>query len=127
MNGANLNQVARSSVNVLTLTIGIFVIVMGLDKYTNFLTDWGKYTDPYIAKMLPFPIDTLMIIIGIVEVIAGTALFMKPSLGGIFIAIWLTIVSITLVMGGNYLDVAARNMVMAICAFTLSRLSLVTS
>ncbi|MGZ8831379.1 MAG: hypothetical protein ACXW2Q_13505 [Thermoanaerobaculia bacterium] len=44
-------------------------------------------------------------------------------LGGYVVAAWLTVISVSLVTSGRFFDVAVRDLVMAVGAFTLAKLS----
>ena len=121
METITLNQPTTFTVNLLKLTYGIVPIVAGLDKFTNLLTDWEKYLHPGLVKMLPFAPHTFMMIVGVIEIIAGLIVLTKPAIGGYIVAAWLTLIALTLLASGNYLDVAVRDLVMAIGAFTLAR------
>jgi hypothetical protein len=121
METITLNQPATTTFNLLKLTYGIVPIVAGLDKFTNLLTDWEKYLHPGLAKMLPFAPHTFMMIVGVIEIIAGFIVLAKPAIGGYIVAAWLTLIALTLLASGNYLDVAVRDLVMAIGAFALAR------
>ena len=104
--------------NLIRFTFGIVPIVAGLDKFTNLLTNWENYLNPTIAKMLPFAPHTFMMIVGVIEIIAGIIVFIRPAIGGFIVAAWLTLIALTLLASGNYLDVAVRDLVMAIGAFS---------
>ena len=68
-----------------------------------------------------------MHIIGGVEIIAGVLVLAKPKIGGLIVAAWLTLIALTLLASGQYLDVAVRDLVMAIGAYTLARLGKIVS
>lgn len=109
--------------NLLKFTFVIVPVVAGLDKFTNLLTQWDKYIDPGMAAMLPFSAHVFMKIVGVIEITAGILVYLKPSVGGLIVAAWLSLIALTLIIGGNYLDVAVRDLVMAISAFSLARLA----
>ncbi len=117
------NQTIRSVFNIMKLTYGIVPVVAGLDKFTNLLTNWEQYLHPGMASMLPFAPHTFMMIVGIIEIVAGLLVLAKPAIGGYVVAAWLTLIALTLLASGNYLDVAVRDLVMAIGAFSLARIS----
>lgn len=106
----------------LRLAFGLTATLAGLDKFFNILADWGGYMSPLAAQMLPFSVGTFMAIVGIVEVAVGaTILFVAPRLGAYVASAWLLLIAANLVLGG-FFDVAVRDVVMAIGAFTLARL-----
>jgi len=104
-------------------TFGIVAIVAGIDKFTNFLTDWSNYIHPAVSEMLPFSEHTFMMAVGVIEVAAGLLVLVRPAIGGYVVAAWLTLIALTLLASGNYLDVAVRDLVMAVGAFSLAQLA----
>ena len=123
----NSNQRFGSVLNVLRLTYGIVPIVAGIDKFTDLLTHWENYLHPGIVSMLPFSPHTCMMVVGVIEIIAGIIVFAKPAIGGYIVMAWLTLIAITLLASGNFLDVAVRDLAMAIGAWSLARISTIVS
>lgn len=117
------NDKLISVVNLLKWTYGILAMVAGLDKFFNLLTDWEKYLHPEIVELIPFEPHTFMMMVGVIEIIAGIVVFLKSSLGGYIVAIWLTLIALSLLATENYIDVAVRDLVMAIGAFSLGQLA----
>jgi uncharacterized membrane protein HdeD (DUF308 family) len=64
-----------------------------------------------------------MMIAGVIEIIAGIIVLKKAELGGYIVAAWLTCIALSLLVSFNYLDVAVRDLVMAIAAFSLARIA----
>ena len=127
MEALNLNQSIKPTFNLLRLTFGIVPIVAGLDKFTNLLTQWENYLHPGLAGMLPFAPRTFMMIVGVIEILAGVIVLAKPAIGGYIVAAWLTLIALTLLASGHYLDVAVRDLTMAIGAFSLARIAKIVS
>jgi uncharacterized membrane protein YphA (DoxX/SURF4 family) len=111
----------------LKLTYGIVPIVAGLDKFTNLLTNWPEYLNPTLTSVLPFSGSTFMIVVGIIEIIAGILVLIKPQQGAMVVCAWLVLIALSLIAGGNYLDVAVRDLVIAGGAFALAKLSTLTA
>lgn len=116
----------RTVFNLLKFTYVIVPIVAGLDKFTNILTHWENYLNPGVETMLPFSPHIFMMIVGVIEIIAGIIVLVKPQIGGLIVAVWLTLIALTLITSGRYYDVAVRDLAMAIGAFSMSRLSTYT-
>ncbi len=108
---------------LLKYTFGLVPIVAGLDKFTNLLTDWAQYVSTGIVEILPFEAGTFMTIVGVIEIGAGILVLVRPFIGGLVVAAWLTLIAMTLLFSGSYLDVAVRDLVMAIGALSLAKLS----
>ena len=123
MSSTNLTQPITPVFNLLKITFGVVPVVAGLDKFTNLLTTWENYLNPAFAGMLPFAPHTFMMIVGVIEIIAGILVLLRPAIGGYIVAAWLTLIALTLLTSGNYLDVAVRDLVMAVGAFSLARIA----
>ncbi len=117
------NQSLTQTLNLLKFTFGIVPIVAGADKFTNLLTNWEQYINPSIANLLPVSASVFMMIVGIIEIGAGIIVLKKTEIGGYIVAAWLTVIALTLLLGFNYVDVAVRDLVMAISAFAMARIS----
>ena len=110
----------------LQLTFGLVPIVAGLDKFTNLLTHWSTYLAPNMKSMIPMDAMVFMKIVGVIEIIAGILVLIRPLIGAYVVMAWLISIALVLIIGGNYFDVAVRDLVMAISAFTLAQLTLIT-
>ncbi len=108
---------------VLKYTFGLVPIIAGLDKFTNLLTDWSQYISTGFSDLLPFEAGTFMMIVGVIEIVAGILVFLKPKIGALVVMAWLIAIALTLVFSGNFIDVAVRDLVMAVGAFSLAKLS----
>lgn len=109
--------------NILKYTFGVVPIVAGLDKFTNILTQWSQYISDGFASLLPFEPTIFMIIVGIIEIVAGFLVLTRTKIGAYIVSAWLVAIALTLILSWNYVDVAVRDLVMAIAAFTLAKLS----
>src|SRR6476646_4034368 len=117
------NDTVKSVWQILRFTFGLVPIVAGLDKFTDLLTKWDMYLHPGIAQMLPFSAHTFMQIVGVIEIIDGVLVLIRPAIGAWVVMAWLILIALQLVASGNYFDVAVRDLVMSIGAMSLARLS----
>lgn len=108
---------------VLKYTYGLVPVVAGFDKFTNLLTDWKSYIAPSIGNHLPFSASAFMYIVGIIEIVAGIGVLARPRLGAYVVMAWLVLIALSLLVSGQYFDVAVRDLVMAVGAFSLAKLS----
>jgi uncharacterized membrane protein YphA (DoxX/SURF4 family) len=106
-------------ISLLRWTYGLVPIAAGADKFAHILTDWDKYLAPAISNMLPFAPHTFMSIVGIIEIVAGIIVLVKPRIGSLVVGLWLIGIAINLLISGQYFDIAVRDTVMAIGAFSL--------
>jgi hypothetical protein len=115
-------QRTESVQQLLKFTYGLVPIAAGADKFTNLLTDWSHYLAPTVTDMLPFNAATFMSIVGVIEIVAGLIVLIRPKIGAVIVGLWLIGIAINLLMAGFY-DVAVRDLVMATGAFSLAKLS----
>jgi hypothetical protein len=107
----------------LRVAIGLMATLAGLDKFFNILADWGSYVSPLAAQLIPLPPELLMGAVGIVEFAVGVSILTVLPVAGAYVAgAWLLLVAGNLLLGGH-LDIAVRDVVLAVAAFTLARLS----
>lgn len=113
---------SRQLQQTLKFTYGIVPVVAGFDKFTNLLANWADYLGNNKSFM---PFDPLIFIkaVGIIEIIAGIIVFIRPLIGAYIIMVWLICIALQLIIGGHYFDVAVGDLVMAIGAYTLAQLT----
>jgi hypothetical protein len=103
--------------------IGLTAALAGIDKFFNLLTDWSAYVSPLVAQILPVSTDTFMGMVGVIEFAVGVAILTGWTRVGAYVAsAWLLGIAVNLVAAGFY-DVAVRDVVMSLAAFTLARLA----
>src|SRR5262245_51607974 len=111
----------NGTVSTLRIAIGLMATLAGLDKFFNLLTNWEAYVAPVAQQLLPFSTTTFMAIVGVIEFGVGiTILGIRPSLGAFVASAWLVLVALNLVLGGH-LDIAVRDVVLAVAAYSLGR------
>lgn len=108
---------------ILKYVFVIVPIVAGLDKFFNILVQWDTYLAPVTLDLLPFSGATFMMIVGVIEIIAGIIVLTKTQLGAYIVSIWLLLIALSLIFTWHHPDVAVRDIAMAISAYVLARLS----
>jgi uncharacterized membrane protein YphA (DoxX/SURF4 family) len=108
----------------LRMSFGLVPLLAGLDKFFNLLAFWPKYVAPSIANVLPMTPQHFMYLAGVIEIVAGLAMLLSPwtKAVGYVVAAWLAGIALNLIVGGVY-DVAVRDLVMALAAISLARLT----
>src|SRR5690606_14405971 len=96
---------------LLKFTFVIVPIVAGADKFMDLLTQWEQYLNPTLAGALPFSAHTFMMIVGVIEIVAGFIVLKKPAVGGLIVAAWLVLIALTLLMGWSFVDVDRKSVV----------------
>ena len=109
----------------LTLRVGFVVapILFGLDKFTNLLTDWTTYLAPAIDRLVPGSATSAMVAVGVVEIVAGLVVAIRPKVGGYLVAAWLAGIITNLLLLGSHDDVALRDFGLLLAALALARLA----
>ena len=108
----------------LRIGLGAGPFLAGLDKFFNLLADWQVYLSPLAERLLPVSGTTFMHIVGVIEMIVGLAILTRWTRVGSYIAmVWLIAIALNLISTGKFFDVAVRDLLMAIAAYTLARLT----
>ena len=107
------------------LRIGFTVapILFGLDKFFNWLVDWPIYLAPEINDVIPGNAHQAMLVIGVVEIVAGLVVAVRPKFGGYLVAAWLGGIIVNLMLLGDFYDVALRDLGLMAGALALSLLA----
>lgn len=124
MEQTDRDRYATSAYWALRVALGVVPIAAGLDKFTNLLAHWQNYLSPVFARLIPMSGGAFMRIAGVVEIVVGAAILLGFARVFAWVAMaWLAAIALNLVSMGAYLDVAARDLVMATAAFALARLA----
>ena len=100
-------------------------IIFGLDKFTEWLTDWEQYLAPFVNDVVPGTAHQAMLMVGVVEVAAGLLVALRPRIGGYVVALWLAGIIGNLLLLGDFYDVALRDVGLLAGALALARLAVV--
>jgi uncharacterized membrane protein YphA (DoxX/SURF4 family) len=102
---------------ILHVGFAVLPIIAGLDKFFHILVNWDMYLAPLIVRLSPIPAHNLMMIIGVIEILAGVLVAITPRIGAYVVATWLLLLS-------GYYDVALRDFGLSLGALALGRLSM---
>jgi hypothetical protein len=114
---------SQQAYQILHLGLTILPIVAGLDKFFEVLADWDRYLAPLFPQLLSISPETLMSIVGIVEIVAGLVVFFKPRIGGYLVMLWLWGIILNLLLIPGYYDIALRDFGLSMGALALARLA----
>jgi len=98
-------------------------ILFGLDKFFNLMTDWPGYLAPWVDKLIPGTAQQFMYVVGVMEIVAGLLVALRPRIGAAVVALWLAGIITNLLILGNYYDVALRDFGLLVAALALNRLA----
>lgn len=108
---------------VLRLGFIALPLLMGLDKFTNLLTDWPGYLAPWLVALLPISAQAAMYAIGVVEIVAGIGVALRPRLAAWVVAAWLAGIIVNLLTYSGFYDVALRDVGLLVAAVALGLLA----
>lgn len=108
---------------VLRLGFIALPLLMGLDKFTNLLTDWPGYLAPWLVALLPISAQAAMYAIGVVEIVAGIAVALRPRLAAWVVAAWFAGIIVNLLTYSGFYDVALRDVGLLVAAVALGLLA----
>lgn len=117
------NDPAYQSFVLLRIGFAVLPIVFGADKFANILVEWEQYLAPWIVDLAPFGATTAMHVVGVVEILAGLAVAVKPRYGAWLVVAWLAAIIVTLLTYSGYYDIALRDVGLLLGALTLARLA----
>jgi uncharacterized membrane protein YphA (DoxX/SURF4 family) len=100
----------------------------GLDKFFHLLVNWDNYLAPVVDRALGGHGHTFMLVAGVIEVIAGIGVAIRPRIFAYVVAAWLLgiIANLLLIPPSHpfpHYDVALRDLGLFLGALALGRLS----
>ena len=108
----------------LRVAFGFGPLLAGADKFTNILVNWEKYLSPVTLRFLPVDATTFMRGVGVIEIIVGLAILLGATRVFAYIAmVWLFAIAPNLISSGAYYDIAVRDILLAIGAYSLARVT----
>jgi hypothetical protein len=107
------------------LRIGFTVapILFGLDKFLDWLVDWRIYLAPEINDLIPGNAHQAMLAVGVIEIVAGLVVAVRPKFGGYLVAAWLAGIIMNLLLQAGFYDIALRDFGLLLAALSLARLA----
>lgn len=106
------------------LRIGFTVapILFGVDKFLDWLVDWRIYLAPQANDLVPGNAHQAMLAVGLIEILAGVVVAVRPRFGGYLVAVWLAGIIVNLLLQADFYDIALRDFGLLIGAVSLARL-----
>jgi uncharacterized membrane protein YphA (DoxX/SURF4 family) len=108
---------------LLRVVFTVAPILFGLDKFFDVLVDWQQYLAPWINDIVPGSAATAMHLVGVVEILAGVLVALKPRYAAYVVAAWLAGIIVNLLTYSGYYDVALRDFGLLVGALALGRLA----
>ena len=98
-------------------------ILFGLDKFLDWLVDWRIYLAPEFNDLIPGNAHQAMLAVGVIEIVAGLVVAVRPRFGGYLVAAWLGGIIANLLLQADFYDVALRDFGLLLGALALARLA----
>jgi hypothetical protein len=120
---ARLDNPAFQAFTLLRIGFTVAPIVFGIDKFLNWLVDWPVYLAPRIDDIIPGNAHQAMLAVGVIEIIAGLVVAVRPKFGGYLVAAWLAGIIVNLLIQADFYDIALRDFGLLLGALALARLA----
>jgi hypothetical protein len=114
---------AHQAYQILHFAFVVAPILAGLDKFFHLLVDWDKYLPPVVNNLVGGRGHQLMLVVGVIEIIAGVGVALKPRIFAYVVTAWLALIIVNLLMIPGYFDIALRDLGLLLGALALARLS----
>jgi hypothetical protein len=114
---------AHQAFVMLRTVFTIAPIAFGLDKFFDILTNWQQYLAPWVNDLVPGTGHQAMLAVGVVEILAGVLVAVRPAIGSYVVAAWLVGIIINLLSIGDYYDIALRDFGLLVGALALAMLA----
>jgi hypothetical protein len=98
-------------------------ILFGLDKFFDWMVDWRTYLAPEMNDLIPGNAHQAMLLVGVVEILAGVVVALRPRVGGYLVAAWLAAIIVNLLLQADFYDIALRDFGLLLGAVALARLA----
>lgn len=120
---SDLSDPVHQAFWLLRMAFTLAPILFGIDKFAHVLVNWDKYLAPQFVDLLHLQAHTLMYGVGVIEIVAGLVVALRPRFGGYLVAAWLAGIIVNLLLLRDYYDVALRDFGLLLAALALARLA----
>jgi len=119
-----MNQRLNSGWWALRIGLGVTLFLAGLDKFFNLLTNWKLYLNPLALRVIQVAPRNVLTRHRHCRNDCGACHSHPVDAPETYVAsLWLVTLALNLVTMGAFFDVAVRDMLLALAAFTLARLT----
>jgi uncharacterized membrane protein YphA (DoxX/SURF4 family) len=117
------DQNARQAFYILRFAFTVAPIIAGADKFLHLLVNWDQYLPAITNRLLGGHGHEFMFAVGVIEIVAGVGVAIKPRIFSYVVAAWLFLIILNLLAIPGYFDVALRDLGLLLAALALGRLS----
>jgi hypothetical protein len=122
-NNPRLADPAYQAFTLLRVGFTVAPILFGIDKFLDWMVDWRIYLAPEIDDLIPGNAHQAMLLVGVIEIVAGLVVAVRPRFGGYLVAAWLAGIIVNLLIQTDFYDIALRDFGLLIAALALARLA----
>ena len=122
-NDSSFNRLDWQAFAILRFGFTIAPIVAGADKFLHLLVNWDQYLPSAVNNLVGGHGHQLMLVVGVIEIVAGLGVAFKPRIFAYAVAAWLLLIICNLLAIPGYFDVALRDLGLCLGALALGRLS----
>lgn len=119
----SLRDPAFQAFTVLRTAFTVAPILFGLDKFFEVLVDWEIYLTPRLDDLIPGTATEAMYAVGVIEIVAGLVVLLRPKYGSLLVAGWLAGIIVNLLLIPDFYDIALRDFGLLLAAVALFRLA----
>jgi hypothetical protein len=112
---------SRAAYQILHLGYTVAPILFGLDKFFGLMTDWTEFLPTFVTDAVNGSV--VMGIVGVIEIVAGIGVWLRPKIFAPVVAAWLGVIIVTLIIAGGFWDIALRDFGLLLGALALWRLA----
>ena len=112
---------SQSAYQILRLGFTVAPILFGLDKFFNLMTEWPEFLPEFVTNAVSGAV--VMALVGVVEIVAGIGVWLRPQIFAYVVAAWLGVIIVTLGIAGGFWDIALRDFGLLLGAVALGQLS----
>lgn len=123
VNTRSATSPAQQAFRILQFGFVAAPILAGADKFFHLLVNWDQYMPSIVARLSPIDPHALMLAVGVIEIVAGIGVALKPRIFAYVVAAWLGVIIINLLLIPGFFDVALRDFGLLLGALALGRLS----
>jgi len=114
---------ARQAYQILHVAFTLAPILAGLDKFFHLMVNWDMYLAPWLANLSPIGGHNLMLVVGVIEIVAGLVVAIWPRVGAPLVFAWLWAIIINLLTYPGFYDIALRDFGLSVGALALAQMS----
>ncbi|MBA3953935.1 hypothetical protein H0X48_01250 [Candidatus Dependentiae bacterium] len=120
-------QKLNHTLQILRGSYSLFFLLIGLDKFVNWMAHWQTYISPLALQHVTFTPAILAVIAGILEIGIAVLIITQWARTGAYCGFaWLLLLTANVLALHAYLHIALFFAIAAIGAFTLGRLVTIT-